>query len=285
MEHKPHISEAKKQAVADFAKLIREYPIIGIVNMANLPTKQLQKMRGTLRTKVVLLMNKKRLMRLAIEKVKTEKPGIEKLEPYLAGMPAMLFTKDDPFLLAKILNANKSNAPIKPGQIAPNDIWVREGPTPFAPGPVIGELGAAGIKAGIEAGKVKITRDSMVAEKGTVVKKSVADILTRLSIEPVEIGLDLVAVYEKGEIITKDILFIDEKEYIAKLVQAHSDSMAIAMEVGYVTPETLKFLLSKAQFNAHAVALKGEIVTDETKQELAGKAGSQAEAVESKIDA
>jgi large subunit ribosomal protein L10 len=285
MEHKPHVSETKKKAVADFAKLLKEYPIIGIVNMANLPTKQLQKMRGTLRTKVVLLMNKRRLMKLAIEKVKADKPGIEKLEPYLGGMPAMLFTKDDPFLLAKVLNANKSNAPIKPGQVAPNDIWVKEGPTPFAPGPVIGELGAAGIKAGIEGGKVKIMKDSMVAAKGTVVKKNIADILTRLSVEPVEIGLDLVAVYEKGEIITKDILFIDEKEYIAKIVQAHSDSMAVALEVGYVTPETLNLLLSKAQFNAHAVALKGEIMTEETKEELLAKAGSQAAAVESKIDA
>jgi large subunit ribosomal protein L10 len=127
-------------------------------------------------------------------------------------------------------------------------------------------------------------KDSLVVEKGKVANKKVADILTRLSIEPVEIGLDLVAVYEKGEILTKDILFIDEKEYIAKLVQAHSDSMAIAMEIGYAVPDTLNFLLSKASTNAHAVALKAEIMTDETKEELLAKAGSQAAAVESKID-
>jgi large subunit ribosomal protein L10 len=117
------------------------------------------------------------------------------------------------------------------------------------------------------------------------VDKKLADILTRLSIEPVEIGLDLKAVYQNGEILTKDILFIDEKEYIAKLVQAHADSMAIAMEIGYAVPETLKFLLSRAANNAHAVALKGEIMTDETKEELLAKASGQAAAVESKIDA
>lgn len=271
---KAHVSAEKQDSVKKLVKMLKEYPTVGIVNMQSLPAKQLNKMRGTMRGKMELFMAKGRLMKIAIEKVKEEKKGIEQLEKYMDGMPAMMFTKEDPFLLAKIMNNSKSMAPIKPGQVAPNDIWVKEGPTPFAPGPVIGELGAAGIKAGIDAGKVKIMKDSLVAEKGKVVDKKLADILTRLSIEPVEIGLNLIAVYQEGEIITKDILFIDEKEYIAKIVQGHNDALSLALEVGYSVPDTIKILLSRAHYGAHAVALKGEIVTDETKEELA-KAGSQ----------
>ena len=44
------------------------------------------------------------------------------------------------------------------------------GPTPFAPGPIIGELGMLKIKAGIEAGKVVIKEDAHVAKKGDVIK-------------------------------------------------------------------------------------------------------------------
>ncbi len=285
MAYKAHVSPAKQENVKKLVKMLKDYPIIGVVNMQSLPAKQLQKMRGSMRGKMDLFMSKRRLMKLAIEKVKEEKKGIEQLESYMEGMPALMFTKEDPFLLAKIMNSSKSMAPIKPGQVAPNDIWVKEGPTPFAPGPVIGELGAAGIKAGIEAGKVKIMRDSLVAEKGKVVSKALADILTRLSIEPVEIGLDLKAVYQNGEILTKDILFIDEKEYLGKIVQCHNDALALALEVGYSVPDTIKILLNRAHTGAHAVALKGEIINDETKEELMAKAEGQAEAVKSETNA
>ncbi|MBI2112759.1 50S ribosomal protein L10, partial [Candidatus Woesearchaeota archaeon] len=37
-----------------------------------------------------------------------------------------------------MLEKNKSNAPAKPGQVAPKDITVKAGATSFAPGPIIG---------------------------------------------------------------------------------------------------------------------------------------------------
>ncbi|MFH0869421.1 MAG: 50S ribosomal protein L10 [archaeon] len=254
MVHKAsQIPEAKKKAVSQMARLMKEYPIIGVVNMESLPAKQLQKMRATLRGRVELIMTKRRLIKLAIERVRAERKGIESLESHLGGMPALLFTKDNPFALAKILKANKSSGPIKEGQIAPIDIWVKEGATPFSPGPVIGELGAIGIKAGIEAGKVKIMKDSLVVEKGKVVSKKIADVLIRLGVEPVEIGLDLVAVYENGEIIEKEVLFVDEGEYIAKMALAQSESLILAIEIGYVNEETIKPMLGKSYYNAEAV--------------------------------
>ncbi len=150
-----HVSDEKKGTVKEFASLIRQYPIVAAVNMENLPAKQLQNMRAMLRAKgVVLLMTKRRLLNLAIAEAKKDKPGIEAILPHLKGMPALLFAKDNPFSLYKTLQKNKSSAPARAGQVAPKDIIVPAGATPFAPGPVIGELGQAGIKAGIEGGKV-----------------------------------------------------------------------------------------------------------------------------------
>ena len=98
-----HVTDFKKKVVADITKLCKEYPIIGVVNMENLPAPQLQVMRKELRGKVDLFMTKKTLMKIALEKIKKEKKGIEELENYLNGMPALIFTKDNPFKLSKML--------------------------------------------------------------------------------------------------------------------------------------------------------------------------------------
>ena len=76
-----HVSQKKKDTVSEFAHLLDHYPVIGVVNMENLPTKQLQTMRSKLRDKeTVLRMTKKRLMKLAFSKSK--KAHIKDLEKH-----------------------------------------------------------------------------------------------------------------------------------------------------------------------------------------------------------
>ncbi|MCK4521968.1 MAG: 50S ribosomal protein L10, partial [Nanoarchaeota archaeon] len=212
-----HVADYKKRIVDTFVKLIKEYPIVGAVNMEGMPTPQLQKMREEIRKKnIVLLMTKRRLLKIAIENAKSDKKGIEEIGKYLNGMPALIFSKENPFKLSKLLSSSKSKAPAKGGQTAPNDIVVKAGGTSFAPGPIIGELGALGIKSGVEGGKVAIKEDCVVCKEGGKISAKLAEILTRLGIEPMEVGLDLVAVYEDGLIFKKDVLAIDEKEFIDK---------------------------------------------------------------------
>jgi large subunit ribosomal protein L10 len=227
-------------------------------------------------------MTKKRLMKIVIEKVKDDKKGIEELLKFFGGMPALLFTKDDPYVLSKIIQKNMSNAPIKEGQTAPNDIIIKAGPTPFSPGPIIGELGMLKVKATIEGGKVVIKNDTLVVKEGDVVGKKLADILTRLGEEPMKIGLNLVAVYDKGEILTKDVLFVDEQEYLDKIALANSWALNLAMESGYVTGDTIKIFLSKAYHGAVALAVKTNIVTDETIKNLLAKAEAEANMLKAK---
>src|SRR3989338_3340595 len=188
-----HVAEYKKKIVENIVSLAREYPIIGAVNMENLPAPQLQAIRVQLRGKVDLVMTKKRLMKIALEQLKNEKKGIEKMAEYLIGMPALIFTKENPFKLSRMLQKGKISAPAKAGQTAPKDIYVNKGPTPFAPGPIIGELGMIGIKTSVEAGKVAVKEDSLVVKKGEKIKPKAAEVLTRLGIEPMEAGLDLIA--------------------------------------------------------------------------------------------
>ena len=132
-------SQQKKDLVLKLIAQIKEYPIVGLVNMESLPAQQLQKMRAMLRNKdVQIVMTRKKLIVRAL--TESGNKNIAALTEKVKGMPALLFSKDNPFTLNAIIQKNKSEAPAKAGQILPNDVEVKAGPTNFAPGPIISEL-------------------------------------------------------------------------------------------------------------------------------------------------
>ena len=255
-----HVSDFKKKTVNDIVKLSKEYPIVGVINMENLPAPQLQSMRAELRGKVELFMTKKTLMKVALEKIKNDRKGIEALEDHFYGMPALIFTKDSPFKLSRILRKSKTPAPAKAGQIAPNDIIVPKGPTPFAPGPVISELSSAGLKVGVESGKVAVKEDTVVARKGEKITGKVAEVLTRLGIKPMEVGLGLMAAYENGIIYGKEILDVDEQQYIRNVSLAALQGFNLAFNIAYITKGNVKFMIGKAFNDAKALGLSQNII-------------------------
>lgn len=270
-----HVAPYKKEIVSNLVNLIDEYPIIGVVNMENLPAPQLQTMRAQLRGKFFITMTKRRLIKLAFEQTKSKKMGIEKLESHLGGEPALIFTKENPFKLSKTLQKSKSPAPAKAGQTAPRDIVVNKGATSFAPGPIIGELALAGIKSGVEGGKVAIKEDSVVVKAGEKIKPKVAEILTRLGIQPMEVGLDLVAVFENGLIYGRDVLSIDESEYKNRLMNASRWAFNLANYAAYPTKETIRLLVGKAFNDAKALGVERNIFDKVIIDILLGKAEQQ----------
>jgi len=272
-------SASKKNVVKEFAQLLLEYPIIGSVNMANLPASQLQTLRTKLRQTVEMRMTKKRLITIAIDQVKDKKPGIEKLLPYLKGMPALLFTKENPFALYKIIKKSKSPAPAKGGQEAPKDIVVPAGPTPFVPGPIIGELGMFGIKSKVEGGKITVISDTTVVKEGDIISLPLAALLTRLGINPMEMGLDLVALYENGEIIEKSVLDIDETQYYNNITTCAKWAFNLAIEAAWPTLATTELLVQRAFRQARSLSLEAGISTKDTISDLIGLAQRQAAAI------
>jgi len=279
--YKHEIPDPKKKLVHELSGLMDKYNIIGVVNMENLPAKQLKNMRAQLRGKVQLIMSKKRLIRLAIEK--SSKPNIKEIEQHVKGMPALLFTDDNPFSLFKMLKKNKSNAAIKAGQKAPREITVHAGPTNFAPGPIIGELGSFRIKAGIEGGKVAIKEDKIIAHEGDVVDDKLAGLLARLGIEPMEIGLNLTAVYENGNILTSSVLDIDEEAFKNNLSAAAGEAFNLAIFIALPLKDTIEALLKKAHIDAYILAKEKNIVTSETIKEKLAQAEAEANALKVKV--
>ncbi len=268
-------SEQKQQLVHELVQDIQRHPIVGVVNLQNLPAQQLQTMRAMLaKKKVKIRMARKRLLHRALAEAKKE--NMQELAKKIKGMPALIFAEDNPFSVYATIQKNKSEAPAKAGQIAPKDVVVKAGPTTFAPGPIISELAAVGIKTKVEGGKLAITNDTTVVKEGNVITAKVAETLKRLDIKPMEIGLDLVAVWENGMVFDAKQLHIDEVEYAQNLTQAAQWAMNLAIECAYPTTETTELLLQKAFRDAKALAIEQGIISPETVNDILAKAEGQA---------
>ena len=272
------VNEKKIQLVLETIELIKKYPIVGIVNMENLPAQQLQDMRAMLRGRgVKIKMLRKKLIKRAL--TESGKKNIEELSEKIKGLPALILTEDNPFILNSTIQKNKSEAPAKAGQTLSKDVEVKSGPTNFAPGPIISELASVGIKTKVENGKLTIVADAIVAKEGDIVSAKLAETLKRLDVKPMEVGLDLVAVWEDGLVFDAKQLYIDEQEYTDNITQAASWAMNLAMEAGIFTSETSELLIQKAFREAKAVAIEAAYLTEETRDEILARAESEANLV------
>ena len=274
----PHVADWKKEKVAELEELTNNNEIIGIVNLADIPAPQLQTMRRTLGDKAILKMSRKNFIKIALANSNKE---VEGLADYLEGQPAMVFTEMNPFKLFKILEDSKTEAPAKAGAIAPADIVVPAGDTSFPPGPILGELQQAGIPAKIDKGSIVVQEDATVVKEGEPVPKNVADILTKLEIYPMEVGMDLLAVCEGDTIYTADVLKIDEEETLQTIATAYQNAINLSVNAGIVNSESAPILIQKAATEAMNLAINANILTSETTDNILSKAYAQMLAVAS----
>ena len=272
-------SPAKKAIVKKIVTLGKQYPIIGILNMESLPAGSLLQMKKQLRGKVELVMTRKTLIQHGLKELKLQNG--EQLLGKITGMPALMFTKENPFALYRIIKKSKTPAAAKAGQISPRDIVLQPGPTPFTPGPVISEFAQLGIKAGVEGGKVAIKQETTVVKEGEPINAKLASMLQRLGIEPMEIGLDLACVYEKGIIYPRSVLDIDEDKFMADLMGAVSGAFNLAIDITFINKDTIETLLGKAHRQAKAVGVEGSVMEPELVEEILANAQRQAKAVAS----
>ena len=274
----PHVADWKKEKVAELEELTNNNEIIGIVNLADIPAPQLQTMRKSLGDNAILKMSRKNFIKIALE---NSNKNVEGLADYLEGQPAMVFTEMNPFKLFKILEDSKTEAPAKAGAIAPADIVVPAGDTSFPPGPILGELQQAGIPAKIDKGSIVVQEDATVVKEGEPVPKNVADVLTKLEIYPMEVGMDLLAVCEGDTIYTADVLKIDEEETLQTIATAYQNAINLSVNAGIVNSESAPILIQKAATEAMNLAINANILTSETTDKILSKAYAQMLAVAS----
>ncbi|WP_297438921.1 50S ribosomal protein L10 [Thermococcus sp.] len=269
-----HVAEWKKKEVEELANVIKGYPVIALVDVAGVPAYPLSRMREKLRGKALLRVSRNTLIELALKRAAQElgKPELEKLIEHIEGGAGILATDMNPFKLYKLLEESKTPAPAKAGAVVPHDVIIPAGPTSLAPGPLVGEMQSLGIPARIEKGKVNIQKDYTALKAGEVITDQLARILNALGIEPLEVGLNLLAAYEDGLVYTPEVLAIDESEYINMLQRAYTHAFNLSVNTAYPTSQTIEAIIQKAFLGAKNVAVEAGYITPETIEDVFGRA-------------
>lgn len=262
---------AKAEEVKETKALIKQYKALGVASLQKVRAAQLQGLRRKLKNSAHFHVIKNSIVKRAIAECK-DKPGLEKLEEHLSGANIFLFTSLNPFKLVLLLEKSRMKATAKAGDVAAYDVTVPAGNTGLPPGPIISQLSAVGLPTRIEGGSVWVTHDTMVVKKGGVIPMNLANILSKLGIKPVEIGLTMKVVYDDGLIINEEQLRIDLEEFQRSLKEAHAYAFSLSLNAVYPLAENITQLLQMAHHEAYGLALNADLPTPDTIADLVRKA-------------
>ncbi len=280
-----HVAPVKQAIVKDLVTRFEKSKVVGLANIHGIPAPQFQGLRKNLAGRASITVAKNNLIRLALKEAAAKRKGLEALAEDIDGQTAVITADVNPFKLFKELEKTKTPAPARGGERAPEDIWVREGETPFKPGPVVGELQKAGLPAAIERGKVVIKKDKLMVKAGDKIPRDVAQVLARLEIFPLIVGLDLMGAYEDGMVYHRDALAVDDVVVRGQIATAGMQAIGLALEIGYPTKETVPLLLAKAFRSALSLSVESEFPTKESIKFLLARAQAQANALNAHVPA
>ena len=263
MTPKGEVPENKKKIVQELSDLIKNKRTVLVASIKNIPASQFQKIAKNLRGKAIVKVPKKNLMFRAFDASENEE--IKKLKDQIKNSVAILFSDLESFDLAADLLNNTSPAKAKAGQEAPEDIWVDAGPTDLMPGPAISELGNLGIQIQIEKGKIHIKAPKVITKQGEKISAGAADIMNKLDIKPFRVGFIPLSSFDTKEGKLYLEIKVDKEKTLEELKTSYLQSLTLAIEIGYTSKDTIKFLIVKA--GAHEKALEGLIKEENPKEE------------------
>jgi large subunit ribosomal protein L10 len=275
-----HLPAWKKDEVAEIRKHAKEYTLIGLVDMYGIPAQQVQQIRRNLRGKAVIKVTRNTLIEHALGEIGGDAKGLTK---FISGHSAVIFSNDNPFKLYKQLEKTKTKMAAKAGETAPEDIVIEKGPTNFKPGPIVGELQQAGIPAAIEGGKVKIRETKTVVKKGAVISAKLAEVLVKLEIKPMDVGLALQAAFHEGTIYEPSVLSVDETKLLAQLQLAGQQAFNLSVNASIPTKETMAPILTKAVREARGLAIEAAVYEKDVVDAIIGKAQRESQAIKSLV--
>ena len=273
----------KADEVKELMGFLAQYNSVGIASLQKVRAANLQKLKKKLEKSAYLRVVKNSLIKRAVSEAK-DKVGIEKLEEYLTGPNLFLFTNLNPFKLVILLEKSRVNASARAGDVAAFDVTVPAGNTGLAPGPIISQFTAVGLRTRIESGSVWVSKATLVVKKGEPISTQLASLLSKLGIKPVEVGLSLKVVYDDGAILTEEDLKVDLDGVRRSVEEAHQFAFNLSLEAAIPLPENISYLLRRGHQEAYSLALNAGVSTPDTVKDLIRKANMEMLSLNEKLD-
>ncbi|MCL1977284.1 MAG: 50S ribosomal protein L10 [Candidatus Bathyarchaeota archaeon] len=276
------VLQQKSSEVEEIVDVLKDCKSIGIASLQKVRASQLQELKKSMKGQVTFKVLKNTLVKLALEEMK--KTELSPLEDYLEGPNVFMFTELNPFKLALLLEKGKVKTFAKAGDIAAMDVIIPVSNTGQPPGPVISQLNAVGLPTRIENGSVWVSKDTLVVRRGEAINDRLASVLSKLGIKSVELGISMRAVYDNGLIITGNQLVVDVVATRKSVETSNQEALALALEIGYASKDTIKPLLQRAHQKAVALSVGAAVPTKETIGDLIRKANAEMTSLNSAVE-
>lgn len=209
-----------------------EYPKVFVVGADNVGSRQMQKIRVSLRGHAVILMGKNTMMRKTIRGQVSRNSNLEKLLPHVYENVGFVFTKEDLSVIREKLLENKVAAPARAGAIAPVDVVIPAQVTNLGPEKT-SFFQALQIPTKITRGTIEIINDVHLIKIGDKVGPSEATLLNMLNISPFSYGLIIRQVYDSGSCYEPSILDIKPADLRLKFTQGIQRLAAFSLGINY----------------------------------------------------
>jgi len=252
--HQKVISQKKIDYCEKLHALFRKYKKIVVVTAMNVTATQMLHIRQDMAGKAEILFGKNSLMRRAVEQMKDEIPGIEKLEEHLYRGAGLIFTNDSFKAIKDVIDQNCLGSPAKAGAIAPCDVILTPQRTSMSPND-IKILHALNIQCKIFKGTIEITGEKQLVWEGHKVGASEANILNILGIMPFKYTLKVEALYDNGNMYDPKILDITDEVLTEKFGQALRRVAGLSLAVGYPCAASAPHLVGSAFKDIAAIAV------------------------------
>jgi len=258
----PLSPERKEWYFGKLTECIQTYSKLFLVQVDNVGSNQMQKIRGGLRGKAEVLMGKNTMIRKCIRDFLEDNEGhpIAQILPIMKGNLGFVFTNGDLSEVRDLLMANRVPAPARVGAISPCDVYCPAGPTGCDPGQT-SFFQALNIPTKISKGQIEIISPVLVCKTGDKVGNSEAVLLQRMDIRPFSYGLVLNTVYDNGNIFSPTVLDLTDDVLIGKFMNAVTVVAAIS-RLTYPTLASLPHSIADAFNHCVAVALEGASFKD-----------------------
>jgi large subunit ribosomal protein LP0 len=223
-----------------------------LVNADNVGSNQLQRIRGSLRGKAIVLMGKNTLIRRALRQLIVTNKSLELLLPQIKQNVGLVLTNGDLTEVKKVITDCRVGAPAKTGSIAPVDVIVPAGPTGMDP-TMTTFLQALNIASKINKGQVEIVSDVHLIRKGTKVGSSEATLLEKLKIFPFSYGLTSISVYDNGSCYAASVLDYTAEDCLAAFSIGVSKVTGLSLGISYPNAASVPHMLLNGYKNILAI--------------------------------
>ncbi|MCG3109525.1 50S ribosomal protein L10 [Metallosphaera sp. J1] len=274
------IPKWKIDEVAELEEKIRNSSTVMIADIQGFPTDKLHEIRKKLRGKAEIRVTKNTLFLIAAKRAGVD---VSKIENYITGSNAFIFSNDNPFAISIFLSKFKLKRYPMPGDKADEEVVIPAGDTGMTAGPILSTFGKLKVQTKVQDGKVHVVKDTVIAKPGDPIPPEAAPILQKLGIMPVYVKLKLKAAYHEGLIIPVSELEINLDQYSSMVAEASRNSLALGVEIAYPVPEVLKLTIGKAHLRALALAGEAGFLTPDTANAVLSRAVAKAYALVSAI--